>query len=160
MTPVNLSPDSELTLWEDEHEAATSETDERFAPARLPINSIMDVVQARRRGLNMALALGFLQPEATKVAVVISELGRNIILYTKGGIITLIAYTAEKKGIKIIAQDQGPGIEDVELVLEGSYSTSKGLGLGVSGSKRLMDDFEINTIIGGGTKITAAKWLR
>ncbi len=159
MTPANLPPDSRLAPH-DNGEAVISATDERFAPARLPINNIMDVVYARRRGLEMALALGFPQPEATKIAVVISELGRNMILYAKGGIITLIAYMADRKGIKVIAQDQGPGIKDLELVMAGGHSTSKGLGLGVSGSKRLMDEFEINTIIGGGTQITAAKWLR
>lgn len=141
--------------------AATSKTDKRLAPTRLPITNIMDVVHARRTGLDMALALGFPQPEATKIAVVISELGRNIILYTQGGTITLIAYTADtKKGIKVIAQDQGTGIEDIDAVLQGGHSTSNGLGLGVSGSKRLMDDFDVKTIIGGGTTITAAKWLR
>jgi serine/threonine-protein kinase RsbT len=160
MIPTNLPPGDELTTSERERGVATSLTDERFTPTRLPINNIMDVVRARRRGLEMALALGFPQPEATKIAVVISELGRNIILYTKGGIITLIAYTGEKKGIRVIAHDQGPGIKDLELVMAGGHSTSKGLGLGVSGSKRLMDDFEVKTIIGGGTKITAAKWMR
>jgi serine/threonine-protein kinase RsbT len=160
MTSTNLPPDQKSVLRESNGEAATSTTDERFEPARLPIHNIMDVVYARRRGLEMALALGFPQPEATKIAVVISELGRNIILYTKGGIITLIAYMTDRKGIKVIAQDQGPGIKDLDLVMEGGHSTSKGLGLGVSGSKRLMDEFEVNTIIGGGTKITAAKWLR
>jgi serine/threonine-protein kinase RsbT len=159
MTPANSPPNNKPVLQDSKDEAALSMTDERFEPARLPIHNIMDVVYARRRGLEMALALGFPQPEATKIAVVISELGRNIILYTKGGIITLIAYMTGRKGVKIIAQDQGPGIKDLDLVMEGGHSTSKGLGLGVSGSKRLMDEFEVNTIIGGGTKITAAKWL-
>ena len=162
MTTASLLPDNDMALWQDNREAATSPTDERFMPARLPINTIIDVVYARRRGLDMALALGFPQPEATKIAVVISELGRNMILYAAGGIVTLIAYAAEgkKKGIKIIAHDQGPGIKDIELVMAGGHTTSKGLGLGVSGSRRLVDEFEIDTTIGGGTKITATKWLR
>jgi serine/threonine-protein kinase RsbT len=134
--------------------------DERLDPARLSIKNTHDVVEARRRGLSMAQALGFPLPDATKIAVVISELGRNIVLYTDGGTITLIAYAGDNKHMKIIAQDQGPGIEDVDLVLAGGYSTSKGLGVGVSGSKKLMDEFEINTIVGGGTTIRATKWLR
>jgi serine/threonine-protein kinase RsbT len=134
--------------------------DERLIAARLPINGLMDVVEARRRGLDMALAMGFPLPEATKVAVVISELGRNIILYAGQGTMTLIPHMGEDKHFKIVAHDQGPGIEDVERVLEGGYSTSKGLGLGLSGSKRLVDDFDVQSVIGAGTMITAIKRLR
>jgi serine/threonine-protein kinase RsbT len=131
-----------------------------LTPTRVSINTLMDVVTARRRGLEMALALGFPLPEATKIAVVISELGRNIILYAEKGTITLIAYAEKEKCFKIIAQDQGPGIEDVELVLAGGHSTSKGLGLGLSGSKRMMDKFEVQSVVGAGTMIKATKWLR
>jgi serine/threonine-protein kinase RsbT len=133
--------------------------DELLEPVRLPINNLINVVTSRRRGLEMAQKLGFSLPDATKIAVVISELARNITLYTEGGTITLIAHTGERKGIKIIAQDKGPGIEDVERVLAGGYTTSKGLGMGVSGSKKIMDEFEIQTVIDGGTTIKAIKWL-
>ncbi len=133
---------------------------DRLVPVRMPINSVMDVVKARRYGLEMALNLGFPMPEATKIAVVISELGRNIVLYTQGGLINLIAYTGSKKGIKIIAQDQGPGIKDLELALSGGYTTSQGLGVGLSGSKNLMDEFDVQSIAGVGTKVIGVKWLR
>ncbi|MFC1974975.1 anti-sigma regulatory factor [Chloroflexota bacterium] len=132
---------------------------ELLDPVRLPINNLINVVSTRRRGLEMAQKLGFSLPDATKIAVVISELARNITLYTEGGTITLIALAGNKKGIRIIAQDKGPGIEDVERVLAGGYTTSKGLGMGVSGSKNIMDEFEIQTVIGGGTTIKATKWL-
>jgi serine/threonine-protein kinase RsbT len=132
---------------------------EALTPTRVSISGALDVVTARRRGLNMALAMGFPIPEATKIAVVISELGRNIVLYAKKGTITLAAHAREKH-FKIIAQDKGPGIEDLDRVLAGGYTTSKGLGVGVSGSKRLMDEFEIQTMVGTGTMITAVKWLR
>ena len=128
-------------------------------PIRLPINNLINVVTSRRRGLEMAKQLGFSLPDATKIAVVISELARNITLYTEGGTITLIAHTGERKGIKVIAQDNGPGIEDVERVLAGGYTTSKGLGMGISGSKNIMDEFEIQTVMGGGTTIKTTKWL-
>jgi serine/threonine-protein kinase RsbT len=128
-------------------------------PVRLPVNNLINVVTSRRRGLEMARQLGFSLPDATKIAVVVSELARNITLYTEGGTITLIAHTGEKKGIKIIAQDKGPGIEDVERVLAGGYTTSRGLGMGISGSKKIMDEFEIQTVMGGGTTIKAIKWL-
>jgi serine/threonine-protein kinase RsbT len=128
-------------------------------PVRMPIESVMDVVKARREAMEMSLALGFLKPEATKVAVVVSELGRNIVLYTSGGTMNLIPFDSERKGVKIIAQDRGPGIENLDAALEGGYTTSKGLGLGLSGSKNMMDEFDVKVVAGVGTKITAVKWL-
>jgi serine/threonine-protein kinase RsbT len=92
-----------------------------------------------------------------KVAVVISELGRNIELYAGEGVITVTAYDDH---IVIVAEDEGPGIPDVDRVLAGGYTTSRGMGLGVSGSKRLMDDFEVHSVVGQGTTIKAVKWLR
>lgn len=133
--------------------------DEQLDPVRLPINNLINVVTTRRRGLEMAQKLGFSLPDATKIAVVISELARNITLYTEGGTITLIAHTGKRKGIKIIAQDKGPGIKDVDQVLSGGYTTSRGLGMGISGSKKIMDEFEIQSVVGGGTTIKATKWL-
>ena len=125
-----------------------------------PINSLVDVVRARRRGLEMAQALGFPLAEATKIAVVISELGRNIERYVGQGSITVTAHSEDEKYILIVAQDNGAGIPDVERVLAGGYSTSGGLGLGLSGSKRLMDKFDISSIAGVGTTIKTVKWLR
>jgi serine/threonine-protein kinase RsbT len=126
----------------------------------LPIRTLVDVMTVRRQGLNMATALGFPLPEATKVAVVISELARNIINYAGGGSISLTAYTEGEKGIKILAQDRGPGIENLEAVLAGGYTTSKGMGVGLSGSRRMMDEFDVQTEVGKGTVVTATKWLR
>jgi serine/threonine-protein kinase RsbT len=134
-------------------------TGELPEPARLPVNNLINVVTTRRQGLEMAKKIGFSLPEATKIAVVVSELARNISMYTDGGTITLIPYNGERKGLKIIAQDKGPGIENVERVLTGGYTTSKGLGMGISGSKKIMDEFEIQTVIGAGTTIKAVKWL-
>jgi serine/threonine-protein kinase RsbT len=124
---------------------------------RFAIKSVVDVVRARRSGLGIALEMGFHQAEANKVAVVISELGRNIELYAGEGAITVTVYADR---IQIVAEDQGPGIPDVERVLLGGYTTSQGMGLGVSGSRRLMDEFEIESVVGQGTKITAVKRLR
>jgi serine/threonine-protein kinase RsbT len=128
-------------------------------PVRLPIANLINVVTTRRRALEMALKMGFSTPDATKIAVVVSELARNITLYTQGGAITLIPQNSQRKGIRVIAQDKGPGIEDVARVLQGGYTTSKGLGMGISGSKKIMDEFEIQSVIGGGTIIKATKWL-
>jgi serine/threonine-protein kinase RsbT len=134
--------------------------EKELSPTRLAITNSKDVVMARRRGLEMASSLGFSVPEATKIAVVISELGRNIVLYANEGTITLLTGSGAKKYFKLIAQDKGPGIPDLDLVLKGGYSTSDGLGVGLSGSKRLMDEFDIQTMVGAGTMITATKWLR
>lgn len=126
----------------------------------LPIRNMADVVRARRHGLEMALDMGFVKPEATKIAVVISELARNIIHYAEKGVITLITHSGDNAFFEIIAEDNGPGIEDVNRVLAGGYSTSKGLGVGISGSMRLMDTFQIISTLGMGTTVKCKKALR
>jgi serine/threonine-protein kinase RsbT len=99
--------------------------DEQLDPASFPIKLVVDVVKARQHGLEMALAMGFSQLAATQIATVVSELARNIIIHAGGkGAITLLAANnvhagGKKMGLKVIAQDQGPGIEDVELALAG-----------------------------------------
>jgi serine/threonine-protein kinase RsbT len=126
------------------------------------IKDAMDVVKSRREGMQLAQALGFAQAEATKIAVVISELGRNMVSYAGGGTITVVARREEsgRRYFRIIADDKGPGISDLERVLQGGYTTSGGLGLGLSGAKQLMDEFMIRSEVGKGTTVTAVKWLR
>ena len=126
----------------------------------LLIRDTIEVIQARREGLEMARAMGFALPEATKIAVVISELARNILNYAGHGTITLIAFNDDQPRFEITARDRGPGIPDIARVLAGGYSTSGGLGKGVSGSKRLMDTFHIESRAGFGTTIKACKRLR
>ena len=116
-----------------------------------------DVVDARRSGLTIAIEMGFHHSEANQVAVVISELGRNIEQYAGEGSITVITDDAS---IEIVAEDQGPGITELEQVLAGGYTTSNGLGLGVSGSRRLMDEFEVHSAAGQGTMVRARKLLQ
>lgn len=129
------------------------------AKTYFPISNLADVIRARRRGLEIALEMGFPRAEATKIAVVISELGRNIERYARTGAITVTA-NPDEQYIMILAEDHGPGIPDIERVLAGGYTTSGGLGLGISGSKRLVDKFDIQSVIGAGTTIKAIKWLR
>lgn len=126
----------------------------------LLIQNGLDVIKARRQGLEMALAIGFIQPEATKIAVVISELGRNIENYAGMGCITLTAQASPNGYFEIIAHDTGPGIADINKAMSHGYSTSRGLGVGLSGSKRLMDEFDIRSKVGLGTTVKARKWLR
>jgi len=126
------------------------------------IQDALDVLKARREGMHIATDLGFSHADATKIAVVISELGRNIVNYAGTGTITVITRdgAGERKCLKVIADDRGPGIEDIEHVMLGGNSTSGGLGLGLSGSKRLMDEFHVRSKAGEGTTVTTAKWLR
>ena len=125
------------------------------------IDDAIDVMTARRGGMEAAQTVGFSQADATKIAVVISELGRNIVNYAGSGAITVVAHESMRGRtcIKIIAEDEGPGIANLDSALAGGQSTSGGLGLGLSGSRRMMDEFEIETAVGEGTVIRAVKWL-
>jgi serine/threonine-protein kinase RsbT len=125
------------------------------------IQNVTDVSSARRAGMDIALEMGFPHADATKIAVTISELARNILAYAQTGLITIISRPdAVPPYIKIIASDHGPGIPDLKLALSNGWSSSGGLGLGLPGTERLMDDFAIESKPGQGTIITAVKWLR
>lgn len=128
---------------------------------RIPIRSEVDILVARQQGRQMAADLDFAITDQVATATAISELSRNIVEYAKAGevVLSLIA-KGDRRGIMIVARDDGPGIPDVERVLQGGYSTSGGLGLGVSGTRRLMDEFEIASVVGKGTIVTARKWQR
>ena len=120
-----------------------------------------DIVAARQLGRNVAKELGFGTVDQARITTAISELARNIYLYAGQGRIEIQQLTENGvKGILIIAADQGPGIPDVRKVMEDGFSTSGGLGAGLPGVKRLMDEFRIETIPGEGTDIRATKWLR
>ncbi|MFD6438646.1 anti-sigma regulatory factor [Peribacillus sp. NPDC060186] len=120
-----------------------------------------DIVAARQLGRNVAKELGFGTIDQARITTAISELARNIYLYAGQGSVSIEKLNINgKSGLKIIAEDQGPGIEDIRRVMEDGYTTSGGLGAGLPGAKRLMDDFDMESIPGEGTKIVATKWLR
>ncbi|PJN91076.1 anti-sigma regulatory factor [Bacillus sp. mrc49] len=120
-----------------------------------------DIVAARQLGRNVAKELGFGTVDQARITTAISELARNIYLYAGQGSVSIEKLNQNgKSGLKIIAEDQGPGIEDIRRVMEDGYTTSGGLGAGLPGAKRLMDDFDIESIPGEGTSIVATKWLR
>ncbi|MBT2571740.1 anti-sigma regulatory factor [Planococcus sp. ISL-110] len=120
-----------------------------------------DIVAARQLGRNVAKELGFGTVDQARITTAISELARNIYLYAGKGRIEIQQLTENGlKGILIIAADNGPGIPDIRKVMEDGFTTSGGLGAGLPGVKRLMDDFKIETILGEGTDIRATKWLR
>ena len=128
------------------------------------INSAVDIVTARQRGRALALELGFNGADVTLIAAAISEVARNIVDHAKKGEIIMSsvqgAASGGRRGIQIIARDEGPGIRDVAQAMQYGYSTRKGLGVGLPGAKWLMDEFEINSEVGRGTTITMKKWKR
>jgi serine/threonine-protein kinase RsbT len=126
----------------------------------VPIRATADIVIARQHGRVLCAEIGCSGGEATLVATIISELARNILLYAKKGEIGLGKMQAgERNGIEIECRDEGPGIAEIQRALLGGYSTSGGLGMGLSGVRRLVDDFDITTGVGIGTAIKLRKWL-
>jgi serine/threonine-protein kinase RsbT len=128
---------------------------------RVLIRSDLDVLIARQRGRELARRVGLSSSDLTLVATAISELARNIFKYARQGEV-LVGPLSDggRRGIVIQARDEGPGIADVGLAMQDGYSTAGGLGLGLPGTKRLMDDFEIHSEIGRGTTVVAKKWVR
>ena len=125
----------------------------------VPIRVDSDIVTARQQGRTLASRVGFSSGEATLIATAISELSRNIVLYaTQGEIIVASVENGVRRGVVVVARDKGPGIADVRRATAGGYSTSGGLGLGLAGVRRLMDEFEIVSDVGIGTTVTAKKW--
>ncbi|MBP0599835.1 ATP-binding protein [Herbaspirillum sp. LeCh32-8] len=123
------------------------------------LGSDEDVVRLRKLVRDHLVRMGFSLVEQTKMVTAASELARNTLRYGGGG----EAHVSEmhngvKRGIRLVFADQGPGIENIELALTDGYTTGGGLGLGLSGAKRLADEFDINTAPGAGTQVTIIKW--
>jgi serine/threonine-protein kinase RsbT len=120
-----------------------------------------DVLLARQKARELAKSLKFSGSDLTLIATAISEIARNIVTYAKRGQIVLrLVSQGRRRGIRVVAQDDGPGIVDIARAMEDGYSTSSSLGLGLPGSKRLMDEFDIVSTIGKGTTVTMTKWER
>lgn len=127
----------------------------------IPIKSDLDVLKARQQGKELASALRFTNTELTIIATAISEIARNTVLYAKTGRLQLkVIHQGQKRGLLIIVKDHGPGIADLDLAMQDGYSTSRGLGIGLPGARRLMDEFDISSEVGKGTTITMKKWER
>ncbi|WP_085993422.1 anti-sigma regulatory factor [Oceanobacillus senegalensis] len=120
-----------------------------------------DIVGARHVARDLAKSLGFGTVDQARIATAVSELARNIYLYAKNGQVHFEKIESmERKGLRIKAMDSGPGIGDIGEVMQDGFSTSGGLGAGLPGVKRLMDDFVIKSELGEGTTIIANKWVR
>jgi serine/threonine-protein kinase RsbT len=126
---------------------------------RVAIATDADLVTARAEGRAMAERLGFPRPDPTLIATAISEVARNIVVHVGRGEIVLKPFEdANRYGVVVVARDDGPGIRDVEAAVRDDYSGRGGLGLGLPGARRLMDDFEIESSADSGTTVTMTKW--
>lgn len=123
------------------------------------VRSSTDVVLARQavRGLAVQCGLGIV--DQTKIVTAVSELARNTVDYGGGGTLTMeIVDSNGRKGIRLTLEDQGPGIADITLALTDGYTTGTGMGLGLSGSRRLVNEFDIWSKPGEGTRVTVTRW--
>jgi serine/threonine-protein kinase RsbT len=125
----------------------------------IPIDKEVDIILARKEGRELAREIGFGTVEQCRIATAISELARNIFRYAGRGEVKIRPIQGGRKGIEITCSDEGPGIQDVEIAMQDGYSTVRGLGAGLPGTKRLMDDFEIQSEVGSGTTVVIRKWL-
>jgi serine/threonine-protein kinase RsbT len=127
--------------------------------ATVQIRTSDDVVQVRQRVRSSAVAAGLSLVDQTKIVTAASELARNTLAYGGGGTMT-IAIIADgfRRGVRLVFEDHGPGIADIQLALTDGYTTGNGLGLGLSGAKRLSNEFSIESQVGVGTRVTIARW--
>jgi serine/threonine-protein kinase RsbT len=128
----------------------------------IPIESDADVVTARQRARQLAVELELSSTDQTLLATAISEVARNITTYARRGEVTvaIVRDGAGRRGIRVVATDEGPGIEDIERAMQDGYTTGGGLGLGLPGARRLVDDFVLDSAPGRGTTVTLVKWSR
>jgi serine/threonine-protein kinase RsbT len=125
----------------------------------LALHTGEDVVRLRKAVRERAVAAGFSLVEQTKVVTAASELGRNTIQYGGGGRVTISAVlNGSRRGLRLDFIDQGPGIKDIAQALTDGFTTGGGLGLGLSGAKRLSDEFEIESEPGKGTRVAVVRW--
>ena len=128
------------------------------ATEQLAIRSSDDVVRVRQRVRARAVEAGLSLVDQTKVVTAASELARNTLDYGLGGTVDIELIQDIKRGVRLVFTDNGPGIPDIQLALRDGYTSGKGLGLGLSGAKRLSNEFSIESKVGEGTRITIARW--
>lgn len=130
--------------------------------SRVEICSEQDIVLARQIARQAAIGLGFSLVDQTRIITAVSELARNVYTYAQKGWMTVqtLNKTTGVVGLEFMFEDQGPGIADLQLALTAGYSSGQGLGLGLSGAKRLMDEFELHSKPGQGTIVRVVKWMR
>jgi serine/threonine-protein kinase RsbT len=125
---------------------------------QMPIAGHEDIVLARQKVRDIAVAMGFSLLDQTRIVTAVSELARNVVVHAQGGKMTVFQ-PAERPGLRIVFEDEGPGIDDIARAMQDSFSSVGSLGLGLQGAKRLTDAMEITSAPGKGTRITITKWL-
>lgn len=127
---------------------------------RISINSDLDIVVARAEGRNLAQEMGFSTIDQARIATVISELARNVVLHAHcGQVLMEQIQVGEKVGMQIVCEDQGPGIGDLDQILQGGEVQERASHMGLAGAKRLMDELEIESQVGLGTSVKVCRWL-
>lgn len=124
----------------------------------IPVISEADIVTVRRYVREGAAKLGFSLVDQTKVVTAASELARNTLIHGRGGQMELAMLNGPRSGIRLIFEDKGPGIPDIDLALRDGFTTGSGLGLGLGGAKRLVNEFDVKSRVGEGTKVTVVRW--
>ncbi|HEX6373615.1 MAG TPA: anti-sigma regulatory factor [Longimicrobium sp.] len=124
-----------------------------------PLRAEDDVVRARQAVRSWAVEMGFSLVDQTKLVTAASELARNTVVYGGGGTLRMEALEdGARKGLRLVFADEGPGISDLEKALRDGYTTGGGLGLGLGGARRLVNEFAIESQAGSGTRVTVVKW--
>jgi serine/threonine-protein kinase RsbT len=125
----------------------------------LPVREVGDVVSVRQRTRQWAGEAGLSLVDQTKLVTAASELARNVVVYGGGGSVRLeLLENGVTRGLRLVFADQGPGIQDVEMALQDGFTTGGGLGLGLGGARRLVNEFSIDSQVGRGTTVTIARW--
>jgi serine/threonine-protein kinase RsbT len=127
---------------------------------RISVTTDSDIVAARGAARDIAAHAGFGRTDQTVIATAVSEITRNIVRFAGTGEVLIELLETPRRGVRVIAHDEGPGIADIDRALQDGYSTYAGLGLGLPGTQRLMDDMEIISEVGHGTTVTMSKWLQ
>jgi serine/threonine-protein kinase RsbT len=149
MTSPMVRPESE----------GLSEDQGRTSLVEVPIHSDHDVVEARRHGRSVAERQGFSPVEVTLITTAISEVARNIVIHAgHGQVVVDVVEVHGRRAVEVTARDDGPGIPDLDLAMTDGYSTRRGLGLGLPGVRRLMDEVELHSTTGVGTTVVLRKW--
>ncbi len=124
-----------------------------------PLRSEHDIVIARQVVRRLTQEMGFSLVDQTKMVTAASELARNALVYGRGGVMNWEKIDGiERRGLKLLFADEGPGIPDIQLALKDGWTSGSGLGMGLSGAKRLVNEFDIDTKVGGGTRVTIVRW--
>lgn len=124
-----------------------------------PLRSEHDIVLARQLVRKLTQELGFSLVDQTKMVTAASELARNALIYGRGGTMLWDIVVAEpRRGLKLLFADEGPGIPNIDLAMTDGWTSGSGLGMGLTGAKRLVNEFELDSRVGGGTRVTITRW--